>query len=94
MEDQKKEGVIVGHKYADCSFCGGRVEEKRVRVDYRIGDKLIIFEDVPAGVCRQCGEHYYTAKVAKRLERLASDPETGHERVVVPVCRFSEEVVV
>ncbi len=52
-------------EYGDCSFCGGEVKEDRVELDYRYKGKLFIFQNVPAGVCQQCGEKNLTAKVAK-----------------------------
>lgn len=34
-----------------------------------VGDRLIaIFDNVPAGVCEQCGERYYRAEVLKTIE--------------------------
>jgi len=42
-----------------CYFCKGKIEEKRVRVDFRWGDELVVIEDVPAEVCQQCGEKYF-----------------------------------
>jgi YgiT-type zinc finger domain-containing protein len=60
-DDVEGKRWAVNHEFADCSFCGGRVREKLVRVDCRIGDRLVIVEDVPAGVCEQCGEQYFTA---------------------------------
>lgn len=77
------------HKFDDCSFCGGLVEERQVRVDYRIGDTLSVINGVPAGVCRQCGEQYYTARVAKMLEKLTKSP--AQEALMVPVHYFPEE---
>lgn len=76
------------HTFSDCSFCGGKVREKRVRVDYRLGDELVIIEDVPAGVCEQCGEQYFTARVAKALEELAHSKEPAHRTVAVPIRQF------
>lgn len=58
------------HKYGDCSFCGGEVNGDSVELDYRYKGKLYIFKEVPAGVCRQCGEKYLTARVAKEIERM------------------------
>ncbi|TDA69680.1 MAG: YgiT-type zinc finger protein [Clostridia bacterium] len=66
------------------------MEEKLARVDYRTGDRLIILEGVPAGVCRQCGEHYYTAAVAKKMEKLAGEPGPAQGQVIVPVRRYPE----
>jgi YgiT-type zinc finger domain-containing protein len=81
------------HEYGDCSFCGGKVVEKRVSVDYRLGKELIIFEQVPAGVCQQCGEKYYTSDVAKELEQLALDKSVQHHKVItVPVKNFRKAI--
>jgi len=82
------------HEYADCSFCGGKVTEKKVRVDYRLGDELMIFENVPAGVCRQCGEKYYTARVAKTLEQMSLDKTAANKIIHVPVKSFVEKRVI
>lgn len=79
------------HEYADCSFCGGKVTEKKVKVDYRTGDELIVFENVPAGVCGQCGERYYTAKVAKALKKMARDKTVADRIIHVPVKPYAEK---
>lgn len=55
--------------YDDCTFCGGRVTEKHVQKACWWGDKLMaIVDNVPAGVCEQCGERYYKASVLKEIE--------------------------
>ena len=55
--------------YADCTFCGGRVTEKHVQKACWWGDKLMaIIDNVPAGVCEQCGERYYKASILKEIE--------------------------
>lgn len=59
---------MTGHKYSDCSYCGGIVKSAKVKVDFWWKAKLYILEDVPSGVCQQCGEKYFTAAVAKRME--------------------------
>lgn len=59
---------MAQHKYSDCSYCGGKVKPQKTTLDSWWEGKFYIFEDVPAGVCQQCGEKYLTAKVAKRIE--------------------------
>lgn len=54
---------------APCSFCGGELEERLVQHEYRWEGSLFIFEDVPAAVCRQCGEKYFDAQVVKAMEK-------------------------
>jgi YgiT-type zinc finger domain-containing protein len=82
------------HHYAECSFCGGRVAEKRVQVDYRLGDELMVFENVPAGVCMQCGERYYTAKVVKTLELISRDRTFPGKVIHVSVKSFPETAAI
>ena len=80
------------HKYGDCSFCGGEVKEDKTELDYRYKGKLYIFQDVPAGVCAQCGENYLTAKVAKEIERRIKTQERWDKTVTIPVAVFSKGV--
>ena len=75
--------------YDDCVFCGGAVEERMERVDYRYHGQLFILERVPTGVCLQCGEKYFTAQVAKRMEAVASQAGQGVRTVAVPVLPVS-----
>lgn len=68
-----------------CYFCGrGILEEKRVTVDFRWGDKLVIIENVPAKVCNECGERYYSAKVVREMEQIAKE-ERKERELRVPV---------
>lgn len=80
------------HKYGDCSFCGGEVQEEIVELDYRYKGKLFVFRDVPAGVCQQCGEKYLTAHTAKAIEREMEVESAQRETIAVPVIPFPESV--
>jgi YgiT-type zinc finger domain-containing protein len=84
--------VMLMPKYGDCSFCGGEVEEGRVEIDYRYKGKLYIFQNVPAGVCQQCGEKYLTAGVAKKIEHSIKKKEKWDKTINVPVEVFTEAI--
>ena len=73
-----------------CYFCHkGILEDKKVTVDFRWGDELIVIEKVPAKVCNECGEKYYSAEVSKEMEKIAI--EGKKERVIeVPLVRLPE----
>lgn len=58
------------HDYGDCYYCGGNVNESLSAVDFRWKGQLYIIEDVPCGVCVQCGEKYFTAAVEKSIDAL------------------------
>jgi YgiT-type zinc finger domain-containing protein len=76
----------------ECYFCKGRVEQQKVDVDFRWGPKLKVIEDVPAGVCQQCGEKYFEAAVYKVMERLAASRAKPVARLTIEVMRFKEAV--
>ena len=64
-------------EYDDCTFCRGRVQERLVTKACWWGDQLLaMVENVPAGVCDQCGERYYKAHILKEIEALLSNRET------------------
>ena len=76
----------MGRRYPKCHFCGGRVAEQRITVDYRWGDELVaILKNVPAGVCDVCGEQYFKAQVVKAMEREARSRTKPKEMQTVPV---------
>lgn len=75
-----------------CYFCKGKVTEQRIKVDFRWGRKLKVIEDVPAGVCRQCGERYFHSGVYKTMEGLAASRAKPRARMTVDVVRFKKAV--
>jgi len=76
----------------ECYFCKGRVVQKKVNVDFRWGRKLKVIEDVPAGVCQQCGEKYFQSNVYKAMEKLATTRTKPAGRLTVDVLRFKRAV--
>ena len=78
-------------RYDDCTFCGGRVTERRVLKACWWGDKLIaLVDNVPAGVCEQCGEQYYKAQVLKNIEAMLQFQE-GFQHVSIPLAEYLAE---
>lgn len=76
--------------YDDCSFCGGRVTEKYVQKACWWGDKLTaIVDNVPAGVCEQCGERYYKADVLKVIETLLKK-NNFDSTAKIPITNFTK----
>ena len=72
--------------YHKCHFCGGEVLEKRVTVDYRWGEELVVvIENVPVGVCQACGEQYFKAEVVREMEKLARSEEKPKHMLHIPL---------
>jgi YgiT-type zinc finger domain-containing protein len=58
-----------------CDFCGGQLTPKVVDLDVRIKGELLVCEGLPADVCSQCGEKYFSAAVSEKIDRFL---ETYH----------------
>lgn len=85
MENSQRKDQKMKNLYGDCIYCGGEVLEKRDRMDYRFHGQLFIVENVPVGICNQCGEKFLTAEVAKMLEKAAGSSNKPLKTVAVPV---------
>ena len=79
-------------KYSSCSYCSGSVLERHVVVETWFGDKLVVFEDVPAGVCENCGEEYFSADIQKQMLAIMEKP--AKKKIQVPLYQFSDALTV
>jgi len=68
-----------------CEYCGGEIVEKHVTMHRKIKDNYILLENVPEGVCTQCGTCYYSANVLKTIEENLRGCRKASREVVVPV---------
>ncbi|MGQ9626165.1 MAG: type II toxin-antitoxin system MqsA family antitoxin [Anaerolineae bacterium] len=69
----------------ECYFCKGRIEKRTIRHIHRWGEKIIIFDDVPAEVCTQCGEVYLSPEVLKEIDRFTLEAREPELTITVPV---------
>jgi YgiT-type zinc finger domain-containing protein len=72
-------------QYSDCFYCGGVVEEKLVPRELRWHDKLFVFENVPMGVCAQCGERVLKPQVVKMMDQVLQEHKRPTRTIEVPV---------
>lgn len=57
-----------------CVFCRyGATRPGHVTVTLERGGSVVIFKDVPAGVCENCGEYYLSGEVTDRLMSRAEE---------------------
>ncbi len=55
-----------------CLYCKGKLEEKRVTRMQEYEGQWFIIENLPALVCRQCGEQYFTPEAHDRVIDLVT----------------------
>ncbi len=68
-----------------CEYCDGPILEKQVTVHRQVKRNYYLFENVPAGVCKECGTRYYAANVLKRMEGSLHGQQEASRAVIVPV---------
>ena len=75
-------------RYGPCQSCHGRVVERLLTVDRRFDGKLHEFENVPVGVCEECGQRVFKGPVLERMEHLAGDKSLVKKTFRVPVMEY------
>ena len=72
-----------------CVFCRGKVVPRKVTFDARVGEELVVIEEVPAEVCIQCGERYFSPEVLRQIDGLVqAEPKATETIIQVPVRTF------
>ena len=69
-----------------CEHCQGTVRERRLeREAIRHKGNFVILEDVPVGVCDQCGARYFHASVLRRVAEIGRGTVPPLRTLTVPV---------
>jgi len=53
-----------------CDFCGGELHEGITELKLRVEGDLVICENLPAQICSQCGEAYFSAQVSHQIDAI------------------------
>lgn len=73
-----------------CEHCSGRVQERRVdREALRHKGSFVILEDVPIGVCDQCGARYFHASILRRVAEIGRGVTLPQRTLEVPIDRYA-----
>jgi YgiT-type zinc finger domain-containing protein len=73
-----------------CEHCGGSVRERNVKREaLRHKVSFVILEDVPVGVCEQCGARCFDASVLRRVAEIGRGKTPSLRTVEIPVDRYA-----
>lgn len=75
-----------------CEFCEGEMEQRVVLARFRFKGQTIYIENVPAWVCRHCGEQYFDAPVYKHMEKIAAQRDQIRKQISFPLAEFEMTV--
>jgi YgiT-type zinc finger domain-containing protein len=71
-----------------CVICKhGETEPGRATLSFQEGDTTVIVKEVPADICRTCGEPYVSADVAAALDRRVD--EAAQRGAEVEILRYA-----
>ena len=59
-----------------CPLCKGEMLNSKTNLPYEMGEeRMVIVKDVPALVCRQCGEPFIEIEVVREVEKIVTIAE-------------------
>jgi YgiT-type zinc finger domain-containing protein len=73
-----------------CYFCKGRLTNKTITHIHTWGEKILLFEEVPAEVCQQCGETYFHPDVLEIMDQIAANNTEPKTTISIPVFSMSD----
>lgn len=85
---KRKKAVKPRLRHSLCTVCGGPREEGRATLSYKLNGGWVIIENVPASICRLCGEKYFTPAVSERILEIARNTPTPTKTITIPVIVF------
>jgi YgiT-type zinc finger domain-containing protein len=76
-----------------CEHCDGTVKERRSdREAIRHKGNFVILENVPIGVCDNCGTRYFDASVLRRVAEIGRGASVPLRTIEVPVGTYAPTV--
>jgi YgiT-type zinc finger domain-containing protein len=64
-----------------CKF--SQIEEGKVTVTLQRGETVVIIKDVPANICKNCGEYYLDEIVTNRVFAQAEEAANRHAELEI-----------
>ena len=59
-----------------CPSCRGEMDKGKTNLPFEVGgDRVIVVKDVPAWVCKQCGDFFVEIEVARKVEGIVAAAE-------------------
>lgn len=80
------------YNYGECEICNTSLKERNIHQDFWIKNKLVIIENVQAGVCPQCGEKVVIQEVGEHIAELIKDSNRINRAPTISVPLLSYEV--
>ena len=60
-----------------CSFCKGRLHKDKTEFVAKVNSGVISIKGVPAYVCENCGEAYFTPEISRKIDEIMREFHKG-----------------
>lgn len=60
-----------------CSYCKGDLKPGKTEFMVRVGAEVIIIKEIPAYVCNQCGEVFFSPDISRKIDKIMEDVHKG-----------------
>ena len=60
-----------------CSFCKGKLVEGKTEFIARVENEVVVIKEVPAYICENCGESYFSAAISRKMDEVMRDAHQG-----------------
>ena len=67
----------------NCIVCKGELTKKEINHIVDLDGHIIIVKNVPAEVCKQCGESFFENEVALRLEKIVDEIRNNKAEITI-----------
>lgn len=71
-----------------CEYCNSAITETVVDLHRKVNSAYVLIENVPIGVCNECGYRYYVGSILKEIENTVNDSTQAVREITVPVYSF------
>lgn len=72
----EKEPLLLKNQ-GTCSFCNGSLAEGKTDFTVRVNSSVVVIKNVPAYICDNCGEAYYTPEVSRKIDKVMTEFHKG-----------------
>jgi len=76
MMKKEKESTFTA-KPERCSLCKGNINKGKTDLTLKKENVIISVKEIPAFICENCGEAYFTPEVSRKLDDVMSNLEKG-----------------
>lgn len=76
-----------------CAFCGGKVVSESVTFSYENNEQMIVVRNVPAEICRHCGEKTYSPEITDELLKFAKKHFKPLKVIEVPIFDYTDKML-